>query len=705
MLGGCFFTLGLLTGIQPAEAGVLSPISYRALAVGSVKPQGWLQRELRLQADGLSGYMPDFYDPVNNSVWIGGNSREVDWVEAFPYFLQGFVLQAILLNDSVQIASSQHYLDLILANQSAYGDGWLGPPPGATHLNTSGMDYWPRWPVCWALFTWYEYTGDARYVAAAWAWTQRAAAYVAAGWPWLGYDWTGLRLADWLLVNQYMIDAAEAGNGTWPLPASVVPFLVAFNDELQNASDRIVGGGGYEAYYFVDPAAGGGFPDAAVPTNHCTLLNHGVNNAMATKSGATLFRSGNPTGAASSYTRLALFDRFHGMPSGVFSADEHLGGTMPSRGTETCAVVEWIFSMTVMHETLGDAVFAERAERVAYNALPGALTKDLWARAYLQQPNEPVAVPQDPHVWASDGANGTIYSLAGNFACCTVNFNQGWGRFIARSAHATPAGGLALSMLAPVVVRASGGSGSGSGGGVIVSVATEYPFGDTVNVTLSGLAGKAFPLEIRIPAWAGGAELSVNGAPPTPVGSDFAGAMYALAVPPAAPGSDSASLQLALNPAIRVDFWYNGSIAVHRGALLFAVQLEEMFVTTEAYYTSASGGTSADYNVTQPSNTSRPWNVALVLDPASPEASLTFERVGPVPEVPYSSTEVSGVIRATGRVVNAWGFAPDGSAAPPPASPVDCSAPGSCGPEIAVTLVPFGSTHLRMTEVPYTLPS
>jgi uncharacterized protein len=678
-----------------AAASVLTPLAYRALPAGSIVPQGWLQRELQLQADGLSGHLADFYDPVNNSVWIGGNSREVDWEEAFPYFLQGFVLQAILVNDSVQIADAQRYIDTILANQSAYGDGWLGPPPGATNLNTSGMDYWPRWPVCWALFTWFEYTGDSRYIAAAYAWTQRAAAYVASGWPWLGYDWTGLRLADWLLVNQYLIDAAEAGNGSWPLPASAVPFLVAFNAELQNASDRIVGGGGYEAYYFVDPAAGGGFPDAAVPTNSCTLLNHGVNNAMATKSGATLYRSGNPVGAASSHTRLALFDRFHGLPSGIFSADEHLAGTAPSRGTETCAVVEWTLSMVVIHETLGDAVFAERAERVAYNALPGALTKELWARAYLQQPNEPVAIPQDPHVWASDGANGTIYSLAGNFACCTVNFNQGWPRLIARSAHTTPGGGLALSVLAPIVVQA--------GGGVVVNVTTDYPFGDSVSINVTGLAGRAFPLELRVPSWAGGATLAVNGDTPTPIGAGFAGSMYALEVPPATKGGDTGALLLELNPAVRVDFWYNGSVAVHRGALLYAVQLGESFVSTQTYYRSASGS-SADYNVTQPVNSSRPWNVALVLDPQNPGASLTFDRIGPVPDVPYSSTEVSGVIRATGRVVNTWGLAEDGSASPPPVSPVNCSTPGVCGPEIAVTLVPFGSTHLRITEVPYTLP-
>ncbi len=61
---------------------------------------------------------------------------------------------------------------------------------------------------------------------------------------------------------------------------------------------------------------------------------------------------------------------------------------------------------SVIFETQGDALFPERAEKLAYNALPAALTKvahpsraimlyvgvtilqDMWARVYLQQPNE-----------------------------------------------------------------------------------------------------------------------------------------------------------------------------------------------------------------------------------------------------------------------------------------------------------------------------
>ena len=113
-----------------------------------------------------------------------------------------------------------------------------------------------------------------------------------------------------------------------------------------------------------------------------------------------------------------------------------------------------------------------------------------------------------------------------------------------------------------------------------------------------------------------------------------------------------------------------------------------------------------DWNVTRGSAPTIPWNVALVLDPSDPAASLAFVRNGTTPAVPFSSHESSGYITGRGRVVSAWALARDGSAAPPPASPVDCAAvAGGCGPGRAIKMVPYGSTHLRMTELPYVLPT
>lgn len=51
---------------------------------------------------------------------------------------------------------------------------------------------------------------------------------------------------------------------------------------------------------------------------------------------------------------------------------------------------------------------AERAEKLAYNALPATITPDMWAHQYLQQSNEMNAVVSPDHIWTHDGPDATL---------------------------------------------------------------------------------------------------------------------------------------------------------------------------------------------------------------------------------------------------------------------------------------------------------
>ena len=96
----------------------------RFFSKGEIEPQGWLKRQLRIQADGLSGHLDKTWPDVSDSRWIGGNR---DGWERVPYWLDGFVPLAYLLQDEDLIARAKYYIDSILARQCE--DGWLCPVP------------------------------------------------------------------------------------------------------------------------------------------------------------------------------------------------------------------------------------------------------------------------------------------------------------------------------------------------------------------------------------------------------------------------------------------------------------------------------------------------------------------------------------------------------------------------------------------------
>lgn len=68
-----------------------------------------------------------------------------------------------------------------------------------------------------------------------------------------------------------------------------------------------------------------------------------------------------------------------------------------------------------MFRVFGDVRYLDRLERVAMNALPGTFGSprggDMWAHQYLQQNNEINAMRTQPHVWAADGPDSTVYGL------------------------------------------------------------------------------------------------------------------------------------------------------------------------------------------------------------------------------------------------------------------------------------------------------
>ncbi len=141
------------TAIERRKIGVRSaPNAFYILPLGSVRPAGWLRRQMEIQANGLGGHLDETWADVGrNSGWLGGTGES--W-ERGPYFLDGLIPLAYLLNDDALKAKAQRYVDWTLTHQTA--NGMIGP--------ATNDDWWPRMVMLKALCQYEEATGDPRVI-------------------------------------------------------------------------------------------------------------------------------------------------------------------------------------------------------------------------------------------------------------------------------------------------------------------------------------------------------------------------------------------------------------------------------------------------------------------------------------------------------------------------------------------------------------
>ena len=620
----------------------LAPSAFYTLPLGSVRPTGWLRSQLQIQASGLGGHLDETWPDVgSNSAWLGGTGEA--W-ERGPYFLDGLLPLAYLLDDARLKAKAQKFIDWTLSNQAA--NGMIGP-----HSND---DWWPRMVMLKALIQYQEATGDPRVIPL----LSRYFAYQSKNLPARPLrDWGKFRWQDNVLVviwlynrtgDSKLLDLAHI------LQQQGFDWKANFADfkYTQRTTPESIG-----------LKSGGGLKDHALAT-------HGVNNGQAIKTTPVWsVVSNDESDRQGIHQMLAALDKYHGLPNGMFSCDEHLAGLNPSQGTELCTVVETMFSLEQSLAILGDPSLGDRLERIAFNALPGTFTDDMWAHQYDQQPNQ-VESSLHRRPWTTNGPESNLFGLEPNFGCCTANFHQGWPKFAASLWMASHDGGLVAAAYSPCEVRTKV-----NGTAVHIAEETEYPFRETVRIAINPSAPVMFPLRLRIPAWADGATIRINGSlhPGTTAGGFTR-------IERTWKSGDIVELKFPLSP--RVLSGYKDSISVERGPLVFSYPIGESWVKLQ------DRGMTADWQVFP----STSWNYALAV--SSNESSKLPVQESPVGTSPFSLKGTSVKLKVKARKLPAW-RAGDGAADPVPQSPVT-----SAENEEQLTLVPYAAAKLRITAFP-----
>ncbi len=620
----------------------LAPNAFYLLPLGAVRPAGWLRHQLTIQANGLGGHLDETWADVGpNSGWLGGSGES--W-ERGPYFLDGLIPLAYLLDDARLKAKAQKFVEWTLTHQAP--DGMIGP-----RIND---DWWPRMVMLKALMQYQEATGDPRVIPL----LSRYFAYQLRTLPTRPLrDWGKFRWQDNVLVvlwlynrtgDPRLLDLArllhqqgfdwQANFASFKYTYAITPDMIKLNED-------------------------GGLKDYALST-------HGVNNGQAVKTSPVWsIVSNQAEDRHAVHVLLAALDQYHGLPNGMFSCDEHFAGRNPSQGSELCTVVETMYSLELSLAILGDADLGDRLEKIAFNALPGTFTDDMWAHQYNQEPNQ-VECSLHRKPWTTDGPESNLYGLEPNFGCCAANFHQGWPKFAASLWMGSHDDGLVAAAYSPSEVHTTIGHTP-----IHLSEETGYPFRDTVRITVNPASPVAFPLRLRIPAWAEGSTIHINGKPqPAPVPGSFVRLDRTWTT------GDRVELHLPMKP--RLVTGYKDSASIERGPLVFSYPIGEDWLKLR------DRGMTADWQVFPATQ----WNYALAQTTADIHTQSLEET--PIGTAPFTLKGNPVKLQVKARKLPTW-QAVDGVADLVPQSPVTSQEPLE-----TITLVPYGVAKLRITAFP-----
>ena len=285
----------------------LAPSAFYPLPLGSIRPVGWLLSQLKIQANGLSGRLDETWPDVGpNSGWLGGTGEA--W-ERGPYFLDGLIPLAYLLDDARLKAKAQKFIDWTLNNQAE--NGMIGP--------RANDDWWPRMVMLKALTQYHEVTGDARVIPV----MQKYLEYQLSQLPTRKLrDWGKFRWQDEALSVIWLYN--RTGN---------VKLLDLLKQLREQGYDWV---GSFADFRFKEKTTLARLKELEADLRgDISLATHGVNNGQAIKVGPVsyLFTS-NDDDRKAVLRMIAELDKYHGLPNGMFQ--EHMRKRPGKRPANSC---------------------------------------------------------------------------------------------------------------------------------------------------------------------------------------------------------------------------------------------------------------------------------------------------------------------------------------------------------------------------------
>lgn len=636
--------------------------TYLELPLGSVKPQGWLEDQLLRMKNGMTGHLDSLYEKVQGkrNGWLGGDG---DVWERGPYWIDGLVPLAYILNDQTLIKKAKPWIEWALNSQLE--DGYFGPytdrEPESGLQRKNARDWWPKMVVLKFLQQYYNATQDERVIKFMTNYFKYQLKELKKtplnNWTHWGQD----RGADNLMVVYWLYNITGDS------------FLL----DLGNIINE-------QTFPWKDVFLKGDYLSTLFSL-HCVNLGQGL------KAPIIYYQyTKNEDDIQSVKKAMVDIKRFHGWPNGLFGGDEMLHTGNPTQGSELCTAVETMFSLEKMLEITGDVQWADHLERVAFNALPTQVTDNCDSRQYYQQLNQVIITRQLRNFNTSYNGTALTFGVLTGYPCCTSNLHQGWPKFTQHLWMATNDLGAAALVFSPSKVKMKVANNVS----IEFTEKTFYPFDEKIEFDLKIIDPKVktvtFPFHIRIPSWTSNAVIKINGQPYKTIEKGNSIQI----INRTWKTGDIVELELPMK--ITYENWFEGSAAIERGPLLYALRIGEEWkkVTNDNKFGDKYGDWYYEVRPTTP------WNYCLLeknLKDLNDGVSFTItKKEGYSGKYPWNLENTPIEIKTKGRRMNIWKLYND-NAGPLPYSVQDQA---DLMPEEDIFLIPYGCTTLRITEFP-----
>ncbi|MBI3586588.1 MAG: glycoside hydrolase family 127 protein [Ignavibacteriales bacterium] len=624
----------------------LVPNPYVQLPFDAITPKGWLHQQLKLSADGMTGHLDEIWKDVGpNNGWLGGKG---DSWERGPYWLDGLIPLAYILKDKALIQKAQRWIEWSLTHQRE--DGYFGPELDPTRIFTpeervlawqekNKEDWWPHMVMLKVMEQYYDATQD-----------KRVLNFMTKYFKYQQKHLPTKPLAHWTHWAKSR-GGENLASIYWLYNRTGEPFLLELAQLIFQQTEEWT-----KLFEDGDPR-----------------YWHGVNTGMGIKQPAVWYQQSKDERFLKAVKKgINDLMKYHGQVQGMFSGDELLHGTDPTQGTEFCTVVEYMFSLESLIKITGDLEYADKLERLAFNALPTQATPHFTSRQYFQLPNQ-ISCDTRYHNFNVNYSDAILFGLETGYGCCTANYHQGWPKFAAHLWLATQDNGLAALEYAPSEVTAKVANNIE----VTFIEETNYPFDETITFTFASSHDVQFPLHVRIPAWCNSAKVLVNG---KEFSTPKAGSIERIA----RVWKKRDKVELHLPMEVQLSKWHEEAIGVERGPLVYALRMKEEWKKVKG------NEPYATYEVT--SNDS--WNYGLLIqDLKNPSTSFQVIK-GEMSLQPWKIDSAPIQLKVKAKRIPEWQQY-GGIAGPLPWSPVKSKESIE-----DITLIPYGCTKLRISEFP-----